>query len=75
VDPIFSPAALAFPFFSPFLNFIGVYVVFALGADDLFVAADKWKNARLDNRNATTEQIAIIALPDAACAMFLTSVC
>lgn len=27
--------------FFPFLNFIGVFVVFALGADDIFVAIDK----------------------------------
>lgn len=27
--------------FFPFLNFIGVFVTFALGADDVFVACDK----------------------------------
>lgn len=61
--------------FFPFLNFIGVFVVFAIGCDDIFVAVDKWKNARLDDKAATTEQIAAIALPDAAEAMFLTTVC
>jgi hypothetical protein len=61
--------------FFPFLNFIGVFVTFALGSDDVFVAVDKFKNARLDHKDATTEQIAAIALPDAAEAMFLTSVC
>ena len=60
--------------FFPFLNFIGVFVVFALGADDIFVAVDKWKNARLEHRSATTEQIAAIALPDAAQSMFLTTI-
>jgi len=30
--------------FFPFLNFIGVFVVFALGAGDIFVAVDKWKS-------------------------------
>ena len=60
--------------FFPFLNFIGVFVVFALGADDIFVAIDKWKNARLENKNGTTEEIAAVALPDAAGAMFLTTV-
>jgi hypothetical protein len=60
--------------FFPFLNFIGVFVVFALGADDVFVAVDKWKNARLEHKSATTEDIAAIALPDAAGAMFLTTV-
>ena len=59
--------------FFPFLNFIGVFVVFALGADHVFVAVDKWKNARLDNPGATTEEIAAKALPDAASAMLLTT--
>jgi len=51
-----------------------VFVVFALGADDVFVAVDKWKNARLEHRSATTEQVAAIALPDAAQSMFLTTI-
>ena len=61
--------------FFPFLNFIGVFVVFALGADDIFVAVDKWKNYRKDNhhRALTTEQVAAKALPDAAYAMLLTT--
>lgn len=60
--------------FFPFLNFIGVFVVFALGADDIFVAVDKWKNARLEMPYAMTEDVAAEALPDAASAMFLTTV-
>ena len=60
--------------FFPFLNFIGVFVLFALGSDDVFVAMDKWKNARIDNRNGSVEDIAAVALPDAAAAMFLTSI-
>jgi len=60
--------------FFPFLNFIGVFVVFALGADDVFVAVDKWKNARLEMKNNTTEEVASRALPDAAYAMLLTTV-
>jgi len=60
--------------FFPFLNFIGVFVVAALGADDVFVAVDKWKNARIDHPDATTEEVASIALPDAAGAMFLTTI-
>jgi hypothetical protein len=60
--------------FFPFLNFIGVFVVFALGADDIFVAVDKWKNARIEHPKASTEFIAAIALPDAAGAMFMTTV-
>ncbi|CAB9514430.1 dispatched homolog 1 [Seminavis robusta] len=59
--------------FFPFLNFIGVFVVFAMGADHVFVAVDKWKNARLAMPGATTEEIAARALPDAASAMFLTT--
>ena len=59
--------------FFPFLNFIGVFVIFALGADDVFVAVDKWKNARLQMPNATVQDIAKKALPDAASAMLLTT--
>lgn len=47
--------------------------MFALGADDIFVAVDKWKNARLEHKKASTQQIAAIALPDAAQSMFLTT--
>lgn len=49
-------------------------MVFALGADDIFVAVDKWKNARLEHKKASTQEIAAIALPDAAQSMFLTTV-
>ncbi|CAB9509808.1 dispatched homolog 1 [Seminavis robusta] len=59
--------------FFPFLNFIGVFVVFALGADHVFVAVDKWKNARKDFPEDTTEEIAAKALPDSAEAMLLTT--
>jgi len=58
----------------PFLNFVGVFVVFALGADHIFVAVDKWKNAVLEFPDADTEEIAAKALPGAAQAMFLTTV-
>ena len=37
------------------------------------MAVDKWKNARLEHRTASTEYIAAVALPDAAAAMFLTT--
>lgn len=57
----------------PFLNLIGVFVAAALGADDVFVAVDKWKNARLAKQSASTEEIAAIALPNAASAMLLTT--
>ena len=52
--------------FFPFLNFIGVFVLFALGADDVFVAVDKWKNARIAHPEASTEYVAAVAFPDAA---------
>jgi hypothetical protein len=61
-------------FFSfPVINFIGLFVSSALGADDLFVAVDKWKNARIAHPTKSTEDVAEIALPDAAAAMFLTT--
>jgi len=59
--------------FFPFLNFIGIFVVFALGDDDVFVAVDKWENARQGLPHGTTEQVAALALPDATDAMLLTS--
>merc|ERR1740124_769219 len=71
----FSQFCLTSIIFSfPFLNFIGIFVVAALGADDIFVAVDKWKNARMEHPNATTEEVASIALPDAASAMFYTTI-
>ena len=45
----------------------------ALGADDLFVAVDKFKNARIQNPLGSTEDIAAVAFPDAASAMLLTT--
>lgn len=59
--------------FFPVLNFMGVFVVAALGADDVFVAVDKWKNARIKYPDATTEEIAMVAFPNAASAMLLTT--
>ncbi len=52
---------------------IGLFVATALGADYLFVATDKWKNARSNHPKGSSEDIAMIALPDAAGAMFLTT--
>lgn len=48
--------------------------MFALGADNVFVATDKWKNARLAHPEASNVAIAGTALPDAAGAMFLTTI-
>lgn len=57
----------------PLLNLIGLFVSAALGADDVFVAVDKWKSARLEFPEDSLENIAKIALPDAASAMLLTT--
>lgn len=70
---LFYTVVLGFDFF-PFLNFIGVFVVFAIGADDIFVAADKWKNARIEAPDTSTVEVATVALPSAAKGMFLTTV-
>jgi len=60
--------------FFPILNLVGLFVASAIGADDIFVATDKWRNARVASpKEATTEDIAEVALPDAAGAMFLTT--
>lgn len=50
-----------------------MFVIFALGADDVFVAVDKWKNARLERPHAPVQEIAAKAFPDAASAMLLTT--
>ena len=61
--------------FFPLLNLIGLFVASAIGADDIFVAVDKWNNARIASpKEATTEDIAEVALPDAAGAMLLTTI-
>ena len=57
----------------PFLNFIGVFVVFALGAGDIYVAYDKWTNYRKNNLTKSTEYVAALALPESLGAMFLTT--
>ena len=41
--------------------------------DDVFVAVDKWKNARLARPDAPPQEIAAQAFPDAAGAMLLTT--
>lgn len=60
-------------FFS-LLNLIGFFVSAALGADDLFVAVEKFKQVRFKLGNtASTEDVAMIALPEAAFGMLLTT--
>jgi len=68
----FYALVLGYSYF-PFLNFIGVFVVFALGAGDIYVAFDKWTNYRKNNMSKSTEYVAAYALPDALGAMFLTT--
>jgi hypothetical protein len=63
---------LGIRFFS-LLNLVGLFVSAALGADDLIVATDKWKNTRLKFPTKSTEDIAVKALPESAYAMFLTT--
>lgn len=59
----------------PFVNVNTLFVVFALGADDIFVVFDKWTNGRRQlPRGCTTEQLAVTVLPDAAYAIFVTSI-
>ncbi len=46
-----------------------------IGADDIFVAVDKWNNGFSSSpKEATKEDIAEVALPDAAGAMLLTTI-
>jgi len=64
---------LRFDYF-PFLNFMGVFIVFALGAGDIYVAFDKWTNYRKNNKTKSTEYVAAYALPESTSAMFLTTI-
>ena len=60
--------------FFPFVNINALFIVFALGADDIFVVVDRWKLKRLQHPDLSTEEVAIIALPEAAYATFVTSI-
>ena len=66
----------AFVLFSfPFLNSNASFVVFAIGADDIFVAVDIWKSIRHEMpKDFTTDQVAVHALPKIAFATFVTSI-
>ena len=60
--------------FFPFLNFIGVFVIAGIGADDCFVIYDKWQQAKC--RLAPGQSALDVAKHsywDSAWAMFLTS--
>ena len=58
----------------PFLNFMGMFVILGIGADDIFVLFDKWEQTEEKmGRDAPTEEIAAVAIPEAAFAMLLTT--
>ena len=58
----------------PFLNFMGMFVILGIGADDIFVLFDKWEQTEeIMGRDAPTEDIAAVAIPEAAFAMLLTT--
>jgi hypothetical protein len=59
----------------PFLNVNAIFILFAVGADDIFVAVDKWSAMRRElPQDFTTEQVASYALPKIAFATFVTSI-
>ncbi|KAL7545432.1 hypothetical protein ACHAWF_008778 [Thalassiosira exigua] len=62
-------------FFLKVTNVNALFIVFSLGADDIFVVVDKWKNKRLElPREFTTAEVAVRTLPDAAYSTFVTSI-
>ena len=70
-----SFAYACFVLFSfPFLNTNAIFVVFAMGADDIFVAVDIWKSFRHEMSRDLTDQVALVALPKIAFATFVTSI-
>ena len=58
----------------PFLNFIGLFVICGIGADDCFVFLSKWDqaNARL-KPNSPAKEVSKMCYWDATYSMFLTS--
>ena len=58
----------------PFLNFIGLFVICGIGADDCFVFLSKWDqaNARL-KPNSPAKEVSKMCYWDATYTMFLTS--
>jgi len=61
-----------FQFFTN-LNAVGIFIIAALGADDVFVCSDMFSNLRSANPHLTTAEIAVGSLPNAASAMILTT--
>ncbi len=59
--------------FFPFLNFLAMFVVMGIGADDIFVLHDKFEQAAQVMPGASVYDIACKAIPEASYAMLLTS--
>jgi len=69
----FTTIVLQITFF-PFLNFIGLFVLIGVGADDCFVFYDKWTSAKAKlPPGATATEVGAHAYWEATWAMFLTS--
>ena len=69
----FTTMVLRITFF-PFLNFIGLFVLIGVGADDCFVFYDKWTSAKAKlPPGATATEVGANAYWEATWAMFLTS--
>lgn len=52
-----------------------IFILFAVGVDDIFVVIDTWRTFRLElPPHSTTEQVAVYALPKIAFNTFVTSV-
>lgn len=65
---------LGFEFF-PFLNFLAIFVVMGIGADDVFVLFDKFEqHLHAAPVGTSIEEIACAAIPEASYSMLLTSV-
>lgn len=58
----------------PFLNVLGVYIVLGIGADDVFIYLDAWKQSKkIKAVNATTETRMAWTFSKASTAMLITS--
>jgi predicted RND superfamily exporter protein len=69
----FQTVVLGITFF-PFLNFLGVFVIAGIGADDCFVFYDKWMQAKSRMPpGASASEVAKECYWEAAWAMLLTS--
>mmetsp|Transcript_23905 Transcript_23905/g.49813 ORF Transcript_23905/g.49813 Transcript_23905/m.49813 type:complete len:1062 (-) Transcript_23905:27-3212(-) len=66
-------AVFYLPFF-PFLNLVGIFVVVGIGADDIFVFMDSWKQSLVTlGEEATLEDRLGLVLYRACGSMFITS--